>query len=346
MMRNDATNDATIEMQNQCQSGGTAPADNEALGDREMSILLVGALSPEEYAEWRHHLALHLPDEALVLGIEAYDRHAVEIALVANPEPGLLARHPNLAFIQSLWAGVDRLLSDPLLPSGVPVARLVDPNLTQSMVECVLATVLVLHRQMPAYARQQARGLWRQLPQPVAAMRRVGLLGLGQLGRAAGLALAAIGFSVCGWSRNTHEVAGVTCLSGADGLPWLLERTDILVNLLPLTRDTEGILGRETFAHLPPGAAVVNLARGGHLVEQDLLDALAEGMLGHAILDVFREEPLPSAHPFWRHPKITVFPHVAAYSEPGTAAGIAAENVAAFRAGRPLRATVDRHAGY
>lgn len=312
-----------------------------------MSILLVGALSPEEYGEWRSHLAAHLPpDAALVLGTEPYERDAVEIALVANPEPGLLARHPNLVFIQSLWAGVDRLLSDPLLPPGVPVARLVDPGLTQSMVECVLATVLVLHRQMPAYARQQAQGVWRQLAQPLAATRRVGVLGLGQLGRAAGLALTAIGFSVSGWSRNAQEVAAMTCFSGPEGLPRLLERTDILVNLLPLTADTAGILGREVFARLPPGAAVVNLARGGHLVEQDLLDALASGTLDHAILDVFAEEPLPAAHPFWRHPRITVFPHVAAYSEPGMAARIVAENVAAFRAGRPLRGVVDRKRGY
>jgi glyoxylate/hydroxypyruvate reductase len=306
-----------------------------------MSILLVGALSPEEYAEWRHHLAAYLPrGEALVLGTETYDTHAVEIALAANPAPGLLARHPNLRFIQSLWAGVDRLLSDPLLPPDVPVARMVDPNLTQSMVECVLATVLALHRQMPAYARQQADGVWRQRPQPLAAARRVGVLGLGRLGRAAGLALAAVGFAVSGWSRTARAVAG------ADGLPRLLERTDILVNLLPLTRDTEGILGRETFRRLPPGAAVVNLARGGHLAEQDLLDALADGTLGHAILDVFREEPLPPAHPFWGHPKITVFPHVAAYSEPGTAARLAVENIAAFRAERPLLGEVDRHLGY
>jgi glyoxylate/hydroxypyruvate reductase len=311
-----------------------------------MSILLVGALSPEEYGEWRHHLTLYLPpDEVLVLGTEAYDPDAVKIALVANPEPGLLARHPNLVFIQSLWAGVDRLLSDPLLPL-VPVARLLDPGLTQSMVECVLATVLTLHRQMPAYARQQAQGVWRQLAQPLAVSRRVGVLGLGQLGRAAGLALAAIGFSVSGWSRTAHTVAGVTCFSGPDGLARLLERTDILVNLLPLTPDTMGILGRETFARLPRGAAVVNLARGGHLAEQDLLDALAGGALDHAILDVFAEEPLPSDHPFWRHPKITVFPHVAAYSEPGTAARIAAENVAAFQAGHPVRGTVDRYTGY
>ncbi len=312
-----------------------------------MTILLAGALSPEEYAEWRHHLALHLPrDEALVLANNPYDPQSVEIALVANPEPGLLARHPRLGFIQSLWAGVDRLLADPLLPPGIPVARLVDPNLTQSMTECVLANVLALHRQMPAYARQQAQGVWRQLPQPVAAARRVGVLGLGQLGRAATAALCAIGFPVSGWSRSPHEVAGVTCFSGAEGLAKLLERADILVNLLPLTRDTEGILGRELFAQMPRGAALVNLARGGHLVEADLLAALADGTLSHAVLDVFREEPLPPAHPFWRHPQITVFPHVAAYSEPDTAARIAAENVAAFRAGRPLRAVVDRGVGY
>ncbi len=306
----------------------------------------MGALSPEEYAEWRHHLALHLPEDQIVLGAEPYDKDAVQIALVANPEPGLLARHPNLKFIQSLWAGVDRLVSDRLLPPGVPVARLVDPGLTQSMVECVLTSVLMLHRQMPAYARQQAQGQWRQHPQPLAAARRVGVLGLGHLGRAAAGALAALSFPVSGWSRTAHAVGGVECLRGPAGLSRLLAGTDILVNLLPLTGDTAGILGRELFAQMPPGAALVNVARGGHLVDQDLLDALADGTLSHAILDVFQEEPLPPGHPFWRHPRITVLPHVAAYSEPATAARIAAENVAAFRAQGALGGLVDRQTGY
>ncbi|MCK8784110.1 glyoxylate/hydroxypyruvate reductase A [Roseomonas sp. NAR14] len=312
-----------------------------------MAILLTGNLDAEDYADWRRHLLAHLPaGETLVLATEDYDPEAVEIALVANPPHGTVARHPNLRFIQSLWAGVDKLLSDPTLPRHLPIARLIDPSMTQAMVECALAAVMLLHRQLPAYAAQQARGEWRQLAQPLTAQRPVGVLGLGELGSAVARTLAGLGFPVSGWSRSPRAVAGVNCLSGADGMRTLLEGAEILVNLVPLTPDTEGLLCRATFERMPRGAGLVNLARGGHLVEADLLAALDSGRIGHAVLDVFRQEPLPAGHPFWHNPRITVLPHVAAYSEPSTAARIALENVAAFRAGRTPDALVDPGRGY
>ncbi|WP_159994303.1 glyoxylate/hydroxypyruvate reductase A [Roseomonas sp. 18066] len=312
-----------------------------------MSILLIGSLDDDEYAEWKTHLLAHLPaGETLVLATEPHDVDAVEIALVANPPHGTLARYPQLRFVQSLWAGVDRMLLDPAFPRAIPIARLVDPALTQAMVECALASVLLLHRQFPAYGRQQAQADWRQLAQPLAAQRRVGVLGLGALGGACAQAIAAVGFPVSGWSRAPKAIAGIECLSGADGMDRLVATSDILVNLLPLTPDTAGILDARLFGRLPRGAGLVNLARGRHLVEADLLAALEAGQVSHAVLDVFTQEPLPVEHPFWAHPGITVLPHVAAYSAPESAARIALENVARHRAGQPTTAMVDLARGY
>jgi glyoxylate/hydroxypyruvate reductase A len=309
--------------------------------------LLIGDLTEFEYGAWRERLSACLPaGERLFVAHEDYERGSIDIALVANPPAGALSQLPNLRFIQSLWAGVDRLLSDPTLPAGVPIARLVDPNLTQGMVECVVAHVSCLHRQTPQYQRQQRSAEWRQLPQPSAMQRRVGILGLGQLGRAAAQALAGLGFDVAGWSATPRTVNGIKALHGAERLNELLGETEILVNLLPLTLQTTGILRRELFDALALGASVVNVARGGHLVEQDLLDGLDTGHISHAILDVFWTEPLPPDHPFWSHPRVSVFPHVAAATDPGSAARVAAENVAAFRAGRTPAGLVDRRKGY
>jgi glyoxylate/hydroxypyruvate reductase A len=312
-----------------------------------VSILLIGEFTEEEYAQWRETLTACLPRaETLYLPNDNYDPASIDIALVANAAGSSLTRLKNLQLIQSLWAGVDRLLSDPTLPADVPIARLVDPNLTQAMTECALAAVMFVHRQLPVYARQQAASVWKKLPQPLAQERPIGVLGLGQLGGAVAETLASLNFNVGAWSASPRIVEGITTWSGAAGLRSLLERTDILVNLLPLTPQTSGILNGDLFAQMPKGAAIINLARGGHLNEADLLEALARGQLSHAILDVFGEEPLPPEHPFWAHPLITVLPHVAAVTDVNTAARIAAENVREFRRGRMPAPLVHRAKGY
>ncbi len=312
-----------------------------------MTILLIGDFSDIEYATWRSQLYPHLPEnELLVQGNQPYDKQAVQVVLAANPPPGSLSDLPNLRFIQSLWAGVDRLLSDPALPPDVPIARLIDPAMTQCMVECALCHVLYLHRQMPTYLRQQSDRTWRQLPQPLAADRSVGMLGLGTLGSAAAKALAQLGFRVAGWSLHPRQDSSLETHYGDSGLARVASQSQILINLLPLTRHTTGILKEALFQQLPVGAALINLGRGGHLVERDLLVALDSQRLSHAVLDVFNKEPLPSDHPFWTHPRITVLPHIAATTDPVTAARIAAENVAAFLAGRTVSGLVSRSRGY
>lgn len=311
-----------------------------------MSILLVGDISDAEYETWRSQLALHLPEgDRIFLGNRHYDAGAVDVAVVANPPVGALAKLPNLRFIQSLWAGVDRLLSDPSLPADVPIARLIDPAMTQTMVECAIAHTMFLHRQMPAYLQQQAERRWQQLPQRLASECRIGILGMGALGYAVARALAQLHFPVAGWSLSPKEYE-VPVHQGSDGLEAVVSRSDILLNLLPLTAQTQWILSGRLFQQLPRGAALINLARGRHLVETDLLLALENRTLSYAILDVFVQEPLPAGHPFWTHPRILVMPHVAANTDAASAARLAAENIAAFRAGGPVSSLVVRARGY
>jgi glyoxylate/hydroxypyruvate reductase A len=257
-----------------------------------------------------------------------------------------LATFPNLRFVQSLWAGVDGMLGDPALPLDMTLARLVDPAMAQSMTEGAITAVLYLHRQFPAYLRQQVSHTWRQLPQPVAAHRKVGVLGFGKMGEPVARGLAGLGFTVSAWGLSPRAEASVDYSWGAAGLDRLLAKTEILVNLLPLTAATAGILNAELFGRLPPSAALVNLGRGGHLNDADLLDALRTRHLSHAVLDVFHNEPLPADHPFWAHPQVTVLPHVAASTDPQSAAPLALQNVAAFRTGRPLTGVVSRSRGY
>jgi glyoxylate/hydroxypyruvate reductase A len=312
-----------------------------------MSIVLIGDMSAAAYENWRARLSQYLPaNETLSLATHLTDKSAVDVALVANPRWGELAQFPNLRFVQSLWAGVDGLLGDPALPENITLARLIDPGMTQSMAEGAIAAVLYLHRQFPAYLRQQATHTWRQLPQPVASHRRVGVLGFGKMGEPVARGLAALGFTVSAWGLSPRAEASVDYSWGAASLERILAKTDILVNLLPLTAATGGILNAELFARLPESAALINLGRGGHLKDEDLLAALESRHLSHAVLDVFHSEPLPADHPFWSHPQVTVLPHVAASTDPESAAPIAMQNVAAFRAGRPLTGVVSRARGY
>lgn len=312
-----------------------------------MSIVLIGDFSAAAYEAWQARLAAHLPaGETLVLAPQVTDKSAVDVALAANPRWGELATYPNLRFIQSLWAGVDGLLGDPALPRNVTLARLVDPEIAQSMAEGTIAAVLYLHRQFPAYLRQQASRTWRQQPQPIAAHRSVGLLGFGKMGEPVARGLAALGFPVRAWGQRPRSVTGIDYFSGADGLEQVLRGSQILINLLPLTATTAGILNADLFGRLPSGAALINFGRGAHLRDDDLLAALQSGHLSHAVLDVFHREPLPADHPFWSHPHVTVLPHVAATTDPESAAPLALRNVAAFREGRPLEGPVSLTRGY
>lgn len=302
--------------------------------------------SPDDPPEpWRHHLLALLPDLDLRVWPETGNPAEIDAALVWRPPPGLLKSLPNLKAVLSLAAGVDAMLADPTLPD-VPLCRMVDDSLTSTMSEFVLLQVLKYHRNLDVYAERQRQARWDlHLPLP-AAETTVGIMGLGVLGADAARVLVAHGFAVRGWSRTAKTLPGVAAFAGQEGLAPFLAGTRILVCLLPLTDETRGILDARLFAALPKGARLVNVARGAHLVEQDLIDALDVGQLAHASLDVFRTEPLPPEHPFWRHPRIDITPHSASYGLPESAAAYVAENLRRLRDGRPLLHVVDRGRGY
>jgi glyoxylate/hydroxypyruvate reductase A len=302
--------------------------------------------TPAATARWRPLLAGLMPEHEIRSFPDVGDPAQIDYALVWNPEPGLLASLPNLKLIVGLGAGVDHILRDPRVPPGVPIVRLVDPYMTDAMSEYVALQVLRLHRQDLDYLGQQRAAIWEEREQKNAAERPVGILGFGTLGQDAGKKLGAIGFDVAGWSRSAREVSGFATYAGAAGFDALLRRSEIVVCLLPLTAETRGILNAAAFARLPRGAAIVNAGRGGHLVEEDLIPALESAQLSGAVLDVFREEPLPPEHPFWRHPRIIVTPHVAAETHPPTAAPILRDAIRCFETGLPVPNRVDPARGY
>lgn len=277
------------------------------------------------------------------LSDSAPDPAAVDVIVYA---PGALedfSAFTGLRAVLNLWAGVERVLTVPGLRA--PLCRMVDPAMTEGMTEYVVTHVLRHHMGIDLdLARQD--GVWRKRSVPIARERRVTVLGLGALGQAAARALAGLNFDVAGWSRTARDVAGITCLSGEDGLARALARAEILVTLLPHTPQTECLLDARHLAMLPRGAVIVNPGRGALIDDDALIAALEGGHLAHATLDVFRTEPLPSEHPFWAHPGITVTPHIAAETRPSTASRVIAENIRRVQDGAPLLHQVDRARGY
>jgi len=296
--------------------------------------------------EWIPALQACLPEASFRIWPDTGPPDAIDYAVVWKPEPGLLAGLPNLKGILSLGAGVDPMMADDTLPDHVPLVRMVDEGLTEGMTEYVCWQVLAIHRQAGAYRAFQAETRWRQLDQKLARERTVGIMGLGVLGTDAARALAGLRFDMRGWSRREKVIDGVATFHGGAGLEAFLDGLEILVCLLPLTPETRGILNARLFDRLPRGAWLINAARGGHLVEADLLAALDDGRLAGATLDVFQPEPLPRDHAFWRHPAITVTPHVASITHARTAAAGLAEEIRRLERGEPPLHPVDRARGY
>jgi glyoxylate/hydroxypyruvate reductase A len=303
-----------------------------------VKVLLAGDLDAAEWQRWHDALAAAMPEARWCarsdLDAGRVEAGGIAVAVVANPPPGSLQGLPQLKLIQSLWAGVDRLLADPTLPADVPIARMVDPAMTAAMSETALWAVLALHRGFFTYQRQQQQALWKVQPQRRADEFSVLVLGQGEMGRAVCARLAALGYRVRGWRRDGTPLAP------------LLAASDVVINLLPLTAGTHGLLDARFFAALPAGAALVNLGRGAHVVDADLLAAVDAGQLGHAVLDVFHAEPLPATHPYWSHPRVTILPHAAALTDPRSAAAVVARNLRAVRDGRPLAHRVERDRAY
>jgi glyoxylate/hydroxypyruvate reductase len=310
-----------------------------------MAVLLSTKAATMDW--WRRALLAVDPTLTIRLFPDAGDPAEIEAAVVWTAhDMAELRRYPNLKLIVSMGAGVDHLLRPPGPPPGIPVARLVDRMLTTQMGEWVLLNVLRFHRQDLDYRALQAAKRWEELPAPVTAETRIGILGLGELGSHAAGLLTRLGFPVMGWTRRPKAVEGVETYHGADGLAAMAARANILVCLLPLTPETRGIVDARLLSLLPKGAFVINGARGGHVVDADLLAALDSGQVAAAALDVFQPEPLPVDHAYWSHPKVVMTPHAASITIPESAAPQVVENLRRARAGEPLMNLVDFSAGY
>ena len=300
---------------------------------------------PVRGAVWAELFARKMPALPFRIWPDSGDPREVRYLAAWQPPEDLATRFPNLEVLFATGAGTDHF-DFSVIPDTLPVVRMVESGIIKGMVEYVSLAVLSIHRDWRTYLDQQREGNWQVHRVHPASSRRVGVLGLGVLGRAVLEKLGGFGFSCAGWSRSPQQIADVECYAGADGLQQFLARTDILICLLPLTDSTRGILSKPLFDRLPQGAAVINVGRGGHLVQQDLLQALDEGQVGKAILDVCEPEPLPPGHPFWAHPKVELTPHIASMTQPETAVDVVIDNIRRHRAGLPMIGLVDRARGY
>jgi glyoxylate/hydroxypyruvate reductase len=302
--------------------------------------------SEASHPSWPAELQKAFPAFTVRTRPEDTDAEDVVAAIVWKYPSGMLQRFANLRLIQVLGAGVDHLWSDPCLPTHVPIARLVDPGLTARMSEYVLLHSLALHRRLPELRSAQSEHAWRYLHPKPPAETCVGIMGHGVLGHSCISALAGIGFTVIGWSRSPKVDVGVPIYIGAADLEQFKRRADIIVLLLPLTRATESLIDAAFLAGIRDGTALINVGRGALIVDDDLIAALDAGRLRHAVLDVFRTEPLPADHAFWNHPKITITPHNSSATNPATALGQIVENVHRALAGEKLLNPVDPAIGY
>jgi len=316
--------------------------------DLQPAVLLVKSGGPSALPEWQRLFAEMVPD-LRVCGWqdEGVDPAHVHYVLVWEPETGRIAQYPNLRLIASSAAGVDHILADTALPAHLPIIRMVTPETVQRMADFVVLSALMLLRQMPSIFRAQSEARWDEgLTGKMSTETTVGILGLGQLGSNAARKLAAVGFPVQGWSRSAKAIEDVHCLYGESGFETLIASSDILINLLPDTASTRHLLNAGVFSRMRPGSALINVGRANQIDQDALLNALNSGHLAGAVLDVFENEPLRVAHPFWTHPAVIVTPHIAsAVSLPGKARQVASV-IAADRNGQPLPNLYNSAQGY
>ena len=310
-------------------------------------IVFISEIESELQDQWLASIKKQLINETILLPHQISESQAksIDIAIVANPKPKDLAKYPNLVWIQSLWAGVDQLIGA-VLKKPIKLVRLVDPQLAQTMAESVFAWTLYLQRNMPEYARQQAGKQWKQLPCIMSKELRVSVLGAGALSLASLNALSKLEYQLSCWSRTPKQLNGIKSYSDFNGLQAMLRKTDILINLLPLTPQTHHLLNKELLSELPKGAKLINFSRGAVIDTKALLELLDIGHLSHAVLDVFEQEPLASSDPIWSNSKITVLPHISAPTNMHTASEVVANNIRAYREHDVIPKSVDIKVGY
>jgi glyoxylate/hydroxypyruvate reductase A len=319
------------------------------------AIVFISSIDCAEQQLWLTRLKSLLPTETILLAdmFSVAEAAEVDIAIVANPDPNVLQNFPNLVWVQSLWAGVETLV--PIIKQHnqqceaakqLQLVKLLDPQLADTMAEAVLAWTLYLHRNMPQYAIQQGQKLWRPLPCARAQETRVTVLGVGALGLASIKVLLQQGYDVSCWSRSKKSNTSVNNFFSLKQLPLALEQTDILINLLPLTPETKGLLNKPVLLNLPEEAKLINFSRGPVIDSTALLELLDSGKINHAVLDVFDQEPLASSSPLWSHPQISILPHISAPTNMVTASQIVADNILQYRANKVLPTTIDLSRAY
>lgn len=307
---------------------------------------LYANIDVERGAIVREKLGALVPEIAVVLPGESFDPAKIDYLFTWALPPDIATGWLGLKAIFSLGAGADQFTLSQI-PTGVPVVRMIDEALTAMMQEYVTMSVLALHRDLPGYLDQQRRQIFARISvPPVASKRRVGVMGLGELGRASLRALAPFGFALSGWARGAHKIEGVRTFQGPDGLHPFLAQCDILICLLPLTPATVGILDSTLFAQLPRGAALIHVGRGLQLDHAALMEALDSGQLRAAVLDVTEPEPLPQGHFFWSDPRILLTPHIACITRIESYMPTLAHNIRMHRSGNSMRGLVDRERGY
>ena len=308
-----------------------------------MSIVIISDRDPKA---WLSALKSKATEVEVSVYPEVRDKSKVDYALVWNYPHGVLTEFPNLKVVASMGAGVDHILSDPELPKDVLVTRVVDVQLGIDMAEFVLAVVLSHLRNLLLHKGTEPGKQWQPRPYLRISDPKIGIMGMGILGNRVAEKLKSAGFNVIGWARTQRSNRDFGIFSGKEELESFLSEIHILVCLLPLTPVTENILNKDLFSKLPRNAFVINVARGKHLVEKDLLEYLDNGHLSGAALDVFRTEPLPEDHPFWEHPKVHVTPHIASVSRPASVVGQVLENYRRLQNEQPLGNTVEVAKGY
>ena len=295
---------------------------------------------------WKEALLKADPGLEIYAYDEAHDPELITMAMVWKPPHGTLSNYPNLQAIASFGAGVDFLFEDDSLPKNIPITRVVDPVLASDMSEFVIGVILAQLKNLLIFKKIQPTAAWVPMEYRRISEVTVGVMGLGELGSLLADDLVRLGFKVRGWARSEKSLSGVSCFAGEEEFDSFLSESEILVCLLPLTPATRGILNKRLFYKLPEGAYVINVARGGHLVEEELLEVLDQGHLFGAFLDVFGEEPLPGDHPFWKHPKIDMSPHIASVSDVNSVVPQLLDNYERLKNGKPLKNQVFTSRGY
>lgn len=310
-------------------------------------VPFISMLPKADIDEWLKVLKKKLPKERIVKfsSLKKSDYKKIDVAIVANPNPTEVKKLINLKWVQSVWAGVEKLVES-FKGEKVKIIRLVDPEMNRTMAEAVLSWVLYLHRDMHFYRIQQNKRIWKENDYIKPSKKIVSFIGLGELGSASAVKLIKNGFNVCGWSRGKKNISKVKSFTGKLGLKKMLKQTDILVCLIPLTKQTKYLLNYKTLSYLKRGASIINFARGAIINVKDLVRHLNSGKIKHAVLDVFEQEPLPKTSILWKHKNVTVLPHISAHTNMDTASDIFYKNIKMYRLKNRIPKSVDKVRGY